>query len=104
VARERFLVVIKSGVGNGTIHLFVLPKKNDFFFRELSFDKRDGFPRLQNTMFSFTGDDINLVIGYVGTIFSDIKLLFFILVGLPIGFYIVDRIIGTLFSSKSEEK
>ena len=45
---------------------------------------------------------ISSMIEYVGIVFDDLKLLIFLLLGLTIGFFIIERIIETLLSVKKE--
>lgn len=47
-------------------------------------------------MITFTSSNIASVIGYTTTLFDDFKLLIFLLIGLPLGFWIIESILNAL--------
>lgn len=48
------------------------------------------------SIFTFTSGDITSIIGYIGEVFTDIKPLFFVIVGVSVGLWIISGIIRGL--------
>jgi len=50
----------------------------------------------------FTSPMVESIIAYVGNVFSDLKLPIVLLLGLMIGFFILDGVLGVLIRKKEE--
>jgi hypothetical protein len=55
-------------------------------------------------MIEISPDFISATIAYVRNIFSDLKLLLFVMFGLFIGFFIIERIVEIVFHRKIESE
>jgi hypothetical protein len=47
---------------------------------------------------------VSSTIAYIGSVFSDLKLLLFVMFGLFIGFFIIERIVEIVFHRKIESE
>lgn len=47
-------------------------------------------------IFTFTSEDITSIIGYIGEVFTDVKPLLFVIIGLSIGLWILGSVIRAL--------
>lgn len=52
-------------------------------------------------MITFASGSIASIIGYTTTLFDDFKLLILLLIGLPLGFWILEAIISVFRADKS---
>jgi hypothetical protein len=48
------------------------------------------------TFFTLEAGDITTMLAYVGNIFEDTGLLIWVAIGLPMGFYVIKRVIGLI--------
>jgi hypothetical protein len=55
-------------------------------------------------MVEISSDFVSSTIAYVGSVFSDLKLLLFVMFGLFIGFFIIERIVEVVFHRKIESE
>lgn len=46
------------------------------------------------TIFNVTSTDVTAALAYVGNIFDDAKLLIILAIGLPLGFWVIGKVIG----------
>jgi Na+/citrate or Na+/malate symporter len=52
------------------------------------------------SLFTLTPDNMASTTAYIGDVFSDVKLLFFLIFGIGIGLWVVDVLVSTFTSKK----
>ncbi|GAH94189.1 unnamed protein product [marine sediment metagenome] len=53
------------------------------------------------SLFTFSADNVASTTAYIGVIFDDIKLLFFVVVGLMLGLWVISAIISAIRPDKT---
>ncbi|GAH91926.1 unnamed protein product [marine sediment metagenome] len=54
------------------------------------------------TIFTITGEDITAIIGYIGEVFTDVSPLFFVIMGISLGLWILGSIIRAVAHRKED--
>jgi len=54
------------------------------------------------TIITITGEDITAIIGYIGEVFTDVSPLFFVIMGISLGLWILGSIIRAVAHRKED--